>query len=271
MAGSESLFQGVGDIFITSLNAPRENSAEAQTNVLMIPAMLSLDLAPSVTKKTARKLANRKVVTAASTIGEVETTATIVFESLDKDTWAFCMNSQWVTGTNLVWPAKKTITVLTGAPPTHVDADITAANAADVLLFRQTDANDRGRGAMLQVPSAPEPGEYSIDSGTGTITFNVAEIGATIDMKVPKLYASGKTLLATPTPSFGNIKWEGDGYFLDGTEMGIRVHDMSPDGIPQQTFNEGLLTMSVTFTCNTPAGKPEPYEYIDMDSLVEPD
>lgn len=270
MAGSESLFQGVGDILITSLNAPRTNSADAAANVLMIPAMLSLDLAPSVTKKTARKLANKKVVTAASAIGEVETVATIVFESLDKDTWAFCLNSQWSTTNNVVWPAKKSITVLTGAPPTHVDADITAANAAGVLLFRQTDATGvYGRGPMLQVPSAPEPGEYSIVGATGTITFNVADIGSVIDMKIPITYASGKTLLATPNvKNFGSIKWEGEGFFADGQRMGIRVHDMSPDGIPQQTINESLLTMSLTFTCNTPAGKPEPYEYIDLDSLV---
>jgi len=269
MADLLNLVQGFGDVTIQTKSAPFADATDAAKNVIMIPAFLSANFNTNTNKKTARYQKDGKVVTAKSSIASKESTASLTFENINNDHLAFFVNSQWVTSSNVVWPAVKTAVVPSGTPEI-TDLDITVANAADVFVYMDSDLGGTTSGALVPTgEAAPAAGEFTVDGATNKIVLNAAQIGASIRYKVPKVYTSGKTLLAeNDVKSLGSISWEGEILLEDDKSLGMRVFDMSPSSFPSFEFGDGLVTVTLEFDCNTPSNKPDFFELIDLQSLV---
>jgi hypothetical protein len=257
---SSDTIAGGGDFVITTLN----NSP----NIIFTPQPISLELSTETSKIVARAMKNGRVVDVASALGSESTTATLTYEQVNKDHLSYFLNMKWEQSSSIPWPVTKTAKIPDTAPYEIADADITTENEAGVLVYLESDANNANEKSLIPATEAPDSGEAQADGTSGKLIFNVAEAGGTITYKVPKTWTSGRTLGWEPTiRTFGAVEFIGVVYLASDQEIGVRIHQMTPDNKPTFGLSDGVPNIVQEFTCGVPSGRPAAMSFFDLDSL----
>lgn len=262
------MLQGIGDMYI--------RSNDLGSGVAVDQRLIELNLLDFTYESEAETRKSQKQVAGvrrdqSSATGTITDTLTFRINDIDWGQLQFAMGNFAKTITNIEVPLLK-YSVVPGAADSHTitDSDITAATAEDIYVYVNS-SGGWGQPTPLApaASSPPGPGEYFVDGAAGTITFNLAEDGATISYTVIRTYSTGEQLggagLATKLGSFsfrGKIysTKPAAGYYIDFPMVTL-------DGRPSLDFSADVPQLEITATPATPNGWDEPFRLINAATL----
>lgn len=241
---------GAGSLLFVSKELANNGSVHGE-DLLYPPCLSSFELNGEANFLEAKCLVDGKIATVAAAINEEVYTFTVTTQFTDWQALQFAYDELSQQSANVVLPSLKISTVGADTADTIADADIVAGNLASVKVYVNSQGSWGDR-RFLKVIDTGVPTVDEVLVAAGTLTFNSAFNGATVQYIVDKTYSSAETIgLESSFDRMGKLEFWGLAY---GTEfqvpVPIRIPDLSRISIPTLSVNGDITELTVEFRAN---------------------
>jgi len=253
---------GAGSLFTTTTELSTNGSARGE-ELLFPNCISSFELNTDTSFLEAKCLEGGKIVTVASAISEETYTFSTVTQFIDFNTISYAYDEQTQTATNITLPQLKSATV--DAAGQIVDADITAANAGSVLVYRNSRGTwgDRKFLKVAATAGAPTADEFEVDAANNLIQTDVANAGAIFTYQLDKTYASIETIGLGGGEKYGRLEFWGVTYTTEGL-MKIHIPRIGRISTPSITVNGSVTELTIEFRAENLPGRDRPFELYNL-------
>lgn len=175
-----AIMTGLGKPDFTTLGLVQERLLPVE------PMEFSID--GTADKKKSTKFKDGKLVTAGSALGSEEYVMKIGIESVNWLALQFAFGELSGNTSSIALPELRYGVVPAASPYTFVDADITTNQ---VLVTTIKPGASKGQKPVTRIASGPPAdNEFTVTTGTGTLTFNAAQAGMAFAYRIAKTFTN---------------------------------------------------------------------------------
>lgn len=248
MAG-ESIFYGVGDLWVKTLVAP---SLPAQNIIIPLDLFeFELTADSSSIEGKAQKKGVKKII--GSAIGEVDYNLKLSGQLARWDQIGFFLGQLSKTASSISLPVLKSATVPSSSPYEITDAAITTGTAAGVYVYLL----DGEASTYIKTGGSAASGVAQVDGSGGKLVFHSSAAGKSVVYTVPVAETNQAYYGGDNDNTLGNFELWGTVY---GPEHKIWVKNLTIKTKPSLSFTgSDVATLEIEATANVTGSDIEPY------------
>lgn len=265
------MYKGVGDPWIRTTD---KTGSAANNQRMMVLGLLSFAVnAESNTKESSKFNSNGELVTASKVKGSTSYTLQLSMNEIDWGLEGFLAGQFPRTATNVPIPSLTYDDVPTAAAYEITDSYVTAANDDEITVVITESGTWGQAGQTLThaaTPASPGAGEVGVDVTNGKLIFNAAQAGAPIAYPKFTTYTSVQDVGGpSGADTWGRFQFWGK-IFVPSISNGeiLYIPDAEIASEPSWTIDDGVPTVTIDCSMNTPTGWNKPYRKFNMSTAV---